>query len=97
MEIVKEEKQNNYQKYYKNKRESDPEYKAKYNAYIYKYRNKRMKEDMEFRKTEFDRTKMKLKKKYHNDPEYAERKRESARVRYYENKIMDMYRKLFDT
>lgn len=76
-----------YQKYIKPRLESDPEFRARYQACQNRRRSIRLQEDVEFRKKRNALSKAHQARKY-EDPEYRERKKSMALERYYRIKAL---------
>jgi hypothetical protein len=69
-EVMADKPLGQYAKYIKPRLDSDPEFRDQYiKSNVEKYM-RRYKADIEFKKTADEKAKLKLRAKYHDDPEY---------------------------
>jgi hypothetical protein len=85
-----------YIKYVKPKLQ-DSIFKQKYQEKQTEYRQRRCKNDVEFKEKENMRTKQRNKTRYADDKAHRIKKRDQVLERYYEKKAIQFYINLFDT
>lgn len=84
--VIYRKEMSTYQRYYKSKIESDPEYRAQWNACMTRYRRKRYNNDEEFKKKQQEKVRNFNNNRYNADEEYRQRHKEQCLRRYHQKK-----------